>query len=289
MPLTLYDMHTHTEHSHDSRQTVDELCVAELAAGVAGVAVTDHSDGLYSHRNGDFERLVQSNRACRAAAERYAGRLEILSGVEIGEELWSPRNADIVRGLADWDVVLASNHGRMEEDGFLPLGQQAYDTWPQERLNTFLRRYLEDLAKTADRMDYDILTHLDVPLRYINWKCGCTLEWESCADVLEEILRIVIRRGKTLEINTSGLAVGWRWMPDPAVLRRYYELGGRRVSIGSDAHAGRTAAVGLAETAAQLRAIGFTGQTIYRKRRPVEIPFEEKAACGKNTAGEEMV
>ena len=86
MALTLYDMHTHTECSHDSRQPIDELCAAELAAGMTGVAVTDHSDTPYGHENGDFARLAQSIRNSRAAAQKYAGQLEVLCGVELGED-----------------------------------------------------------------------------------------------------------------------------------------------------------------------------------------------------------
>lgn len=274
MAITLYDMHTHTEYSHDSTQSLDGLCAAELAAGVAGVAVTDHSDGLYSHENGDFERLIRSNRCCREAAARWAGRLEILSGVEIGEELWSPENAAVVRSLADWDVVLASNHClRMENGEYLGLGPQDYTVWPQEKLEYFMQRYLEHLILTAERLDYDILTHIDIPLRYITGRDGRILQQERRADLVDELLRTVICRGKTLEVNTSGLAGSWRTMPETDTLRRYYELGGRRISLGSDAHTAANAAAGLRQTAELLRSIGFTGQTVYRRRQPTEIPF----------------
>ena len=273
MTPTLYDMHTHTDCSHDSTQPIDALCAAEIAAGITGVAVTDHSDGIYSHKNSDFDRLRRSAANCLAARRRWGGQLEILCGAEIGEELWSRENAATVRSLADWDVILASHHGRMEAEGFLSLGQQDYTVWPQQRLDAFLRGYLEDLALCADEMDYDILTHIDIPLRYICRRDGRSADLARCADVTDEILRTVIRRGKTLEVNTSGLANGWRTMPDTDLVRRYYELGGRRISLGSDAHVSQNVAYGLHDTAALLQTIGFTGQTIYRKRQPVEIPF----------------
>ena len=34
MAPTLYDMHTHTDCSHDSTQPIDALCAAEIAAGL---------------------------------------------------------------------------------------------------------------------------------------------------------------------------------------------------------------------------------------------------------------
>ncbi len=273
MALTIYDMHTHTDCSHDSRQPIDELCAAEIAAGMTGVAVTDHSDGPYSHQNGDFARLEQSIRNCAAAAQRYAGRLEVLCGVEIGEELWSGENARIVHELGEYDVILTSIHGQMEDGRCVYLGDRDLPGWSTARLEAYLQRYLYDLAECAQLADYDILTHLDIPLRYINGKAGHALQLEKFADLVDEVLRIVIQRDKTLEINTSGMAAGWRCMPQTDVLRRYYALGGRRVSVGSDAHASAAAAVGFVSVVEQLRAVGFTGQTIYRRRQPVEIPF----------------
>lgn len=272
MALTLYDMHTHTECSHDSRQPIDELCAAELAAGMAGVAITDHSDTPYGHENGDFARLAQSIRNSRAAAQKYAGQLEVLCGVELGEELWSGENARIVHELGEYDVILCSIHGQ-REDGRCVYGGRDFLHWSDEQLQAYLRQYLYDLGEHAAMADYDILAHLDLPLRYITGKAGRALDLWCCAELVDEVLRTVIRRGKTLEVNTSGLAAGWRCMPDMDVLQRYYELGGRRISVGSDAHSSANAAGGLAATVERLQAIGFTHQTIYRRRQPVEIPF----------------
>ena len=273
MAPTIYDMHTHTDCSHDSRQPIGELCAAAVAAGMAGVAVTNHSDTPYSHEHGDFARLERSIRTCREAAQQYAGQLEILSGVEIGEPLWHPENTRTVLGLGEYDVVLASVHGQLEDGVCVYLGDRDIPAWSKTRLDGYLRRYLSDLAEAAETADYDILAHLDIPLRYINGKAGHGMELQNYADLVDTVLRTVIRRGKTLEVNTSGLAAGWRCMPELAVMQRYYELGGRRISVGSDAHASANVACGLAQTVQQLQAIGFTGQTIYRKRQPVEIGF----------------
>ena len=60
MEFHIYDMHAHTNCSHDSTQTIGQLCAAEIAAGCLGVAVTNHSDTPYSRENGDFARLERS-------------------------------------------------------------------------------------------------------------------------------------------------------------------------------------------------------------------------------------
>ena len=277
MQLHIYDMHTHTDCSHDSTQPIDELCSAQIVAGCAGVAVTNHSDTPYSHENGDFSRLERSLREGAKAAERYAEQLEVLRGVEVGEALWAKENTRIILEMEGWDVILASVHGQLEEGRCRYYGSDPYDAWSQEKLDGFLRKYLEDLAETAALADYDVLTHLDCPIRYISGKCHREADIMHYADLVDEVLRAVIRRDKTLEINTSGLNSGWgHTMPEFDVIQRYQQLGGQRICVGSDAHASRNAGKGLPETVQRLIALGFEKQTIYRKRCPVEIAFAKE-------------
>lgn len=274
MEFRIYDMHTHTNCSHDSQQPIDELCGAEIAMGCAGVAITNHSDTPYSHMNGDFARLERSLVEAAAAKEGYAGRLEVFSGVEVGEPLWAKESTRIILDMGEWDVILASVHGQLENGRCKYYGGEPYDAWSQTRLDDFLRRYLEDLAEAAEMADYDILTHLDLPVRYISGKCGREADIMHYQDLVDQVLGIVIRRDKTLEVNASGLNSGWgHTMPEFDVVRRYRELGGKRISVGSDAHASKNAGKGLESTVARLLELGFEKQTIYRKRCPVEVAF----------------
>ena len=53
---------------------------------------------------------------------------------------------------------------------------------------------------------------------------------------MDEILRVLIAKGKGMEINTSGVDRVGVFLPDEAVVRRYHQLGGEIITIGSDAH-----------------------------------------------------
>ena len=53
---------------------------------------------------------------------------------------------------------------------------------------------------------------------------------------VEEILRTLVRKGKGMEINTSGLDRIGDFFPGAEYLRRFRELGGEIVTAGSDAH-----------------------------------------------------
>ena len=56
-------------------------------------------------------------------------------------------------------------------------------------------------------------------------------------DVIDEILKFIITHYIKLEINTAGLAKGLDFPnPHTDIIKRYTELGGKYVTIGSDAH-----------------------------------------------------
>ena len=208
------------------------------------------------------------------AKREYMEKLAVMSGVEIGEPLWAKENTRIILEMGEWDVILASVHGQLENGRCKYYGGEPYDTWQQEKLDTYLRRYLEDMIEVAQTADYDILTHLDCPIRYISGKCHREADIMHYADLVDEVLRAVIRRDKTLEVNTSGLNSGWgHTMPEFDVISRYKELGGRRISVGSDAHISENAGKGLEATVRRLIGLGFDRQTVYRGRSPIEITF----------------
>ena len=89
------------------------------------------------------------------------------------------------------------------------------------------------------------------------------------ADKIDTVLKIVIERKKALEINTSCLGSHYdELMPNAPILERYYALGGRLVTIGSDSHIEENFAKGLEDAAKVLKQIGFDKAYYYKKRKP---------------------
>lgn len=273
----LYDLHTHTDCSPDSHQPIEGLCAAAARAGLAGIAVTDHGDSSYVEEYREAGRLVRSAQNAGRMAAQWAGRLEVLRGIEIGEGCWSPAGERTLAGLADYDVVIGSIHGFKRAGTVLFYSQEPFDAahYTDAGLQAFLQRYLEAMAENAAAADYDVLAHLDCPLRYINGKYGRSADILAFPGLIDDVLRAALGRGKTLEVNTSGCARG-AWghrMPSDAVVRRWRELGGERVSLGSDAHAAENVAAGFEEAVGFLRGLGFSGETVYRGRVPFTVPF----------------
>ena len=178
-----------------------------------------------------------------------------------------------------YEFVLGALHHLKGEKGFL---SREYSSDGECR--TLFARYLDELLAAAEETDYDSLAHMDYPLRYFYAKRGLLLRLEDYPREVEEILRAVIRRGKALELNTATLRKGYPFLMTET-LRRFREMGGTLVTVGSDAHAPEDIAFAFDRAEAALREAGFSSYTIYQNRRPVPIPLSEGTACATGPIG----
>ena len=120
-----------------------------------------------------------------------------------------------------------------------------------------------DLVKRSAEVDYeyDILGHAGYCTRYAPYE-DKGASYKEYAKEWDGVLKAVIARDKILEINTSNKLGVSPTLPDRDVLERYYELGGRKVSIGSDAHFKERILDKRDLTVKMLKEIGFTAVTV---------------------------
>ena len=85
----------------------------------------------------------------------------------------------------------------------------------------------------------------------------------------DEILKTLISMGKGIELNTAGLKYGLGWAhPHPEVLKRYRELGGEMITVGSDGHKAEHYAWEFDKAEDILRDAGFKYYAVFRGRKP---------------------
>ena len=273
--MLLIDSHVHSHHSRDSRQTLEEIRRAAVEKGLSGVAVTDHADIWVIKKEDVFNHIAASVMEAKLANGLYEGEVAFLAGIELADQVDGIANAKKLLELADYDVVLASVHCVEFEEwednyAFLDFG----DSVPEEKLREYLAVYFDKLLLTAQTQEYDVLSHLTCPLRYINGKYRRNIGVEEHRETIAEILKAVISREKALEVNTSGLGREYgETLPDRAILEAYYALGGRRITLGSDGHTPEDVGNGFDEAIGMLKDIGFEGYTYYEGRKPKFVPF----------------
>ncbi len=270
--MILHDTHLHTECSHDSRQSVDELCRAANARALASVTVTDHADmGFYAERD-IGGRIARSFSSAKEARGRY-GSLEVLAGVELGDYFDAPERSRELLAAHDFDSVIGSTHCLFFAGEYQSPATVDFSHIEDSVIADFLTRYFESLLALTETGLVNILAHLTYPLRYICIKYGRRVDIEDYRPVIDEIFRAVIARGMALEVNTSASASGIL-IPDEALLTRYRTLGGERITVGSDAHIPENVGLGFSLAERTLRTLGFAGYTYYRRREPVFVPFD---------------
>ena len=244
------DLHVHSSCSIDGKATIDELCEAAIAIGLGAVCFTDHWDfnpqdaGIGRFDYEAYTDLVEKARS------RYAGRLVIFKGVEIDYE---HRFEDEVRRALDgkrFDHVLGAVH--YVEERVLSAALLA-----ERGLEAVYAGYLDEVAASARSGLFGAIAHFDYVSKYAGPN-KVLLRDESLRRRLLECLYEIIKSGAALEINTHGLLRAPRnFYPAVELLRPYRELGGKRVTVGSDAHEAHEVGLGIGAAYAMVDALGF--------------------------------
>ncbi|NLM50722.1 MAG: histidinol phosphate phosphatase, partial [Clostridiaceae bacterium] len=87
--------------------------------------------------------------------------------------------------------------------------------------------------------------------------------------ILDKVLKTAIEKGRGIELNLSGLRQGLgEPLPKIEVLKRYKELGGEIITLGSDAHYPGHVGANLEDGFEILKEAGFKYFTVYENRKP---------------------
>ena len=188
-------------------------------------------------------------------------------GIELGQPTQDKKAADEALSLAEFDFVLGSLHNLKGEKDFYFLN------YTPENCSGLLDRYFNELLELAQSNCFDSLAHITYPFRYIYANPDINADVMQYAQQLDAVLETLIKNDKALEVNTSGLRqlIGTT-LPDENVIRRFRELGGRYVTLGSDAHRWGDVGAGIEDGLNLLLKCGFTHFTVYSKREPVMLP-----------------
>jgi histidinol-phosphatase (PHP family) len=277
--MQLTDCHTHTDISPDSDAKIASMLAAARQADLFAYAVTDHIEltrwypqGYYkAHpRNEEdffnyaarFELAMQQN----LRAKETAGDMTFISGTELGEPDVDFALAERIYRDPRLDFVIASLHELQGKLDFYFLD------YTQEDPDALLERYYTTLLTIAEHDCYDVLGHITYPLRYIEGDAGIPVDAAKYRDMIAEIFKAVIARGKGIELNTSGYRQTYgKPFPDGDLLRLYKDLGGKILTLGSDAHRPEDVAGGIAEGAELARATGFDRIAYYLRHDPLYI------------------
>jgi histidinol-phosphatase (PHP family) len=255
------DAHLHTDLSPDSMVPLELYAAQAFERGIPEIAITDHLDFMPGAPAYEYADYGKREMIVRDAAERWAGKVTIRFGVELTyESRYEDEIREQLRSHA-YDYSIGSVHAIV--DG--PYARDRISSFVAGRsLAETVAPYFAEVGLAIRSRLFDTIGHLDMCKRWlVPWFKAP--DFAAIPEVYEPLLVALVESGMALEVNASGLrqATGETY-PAAWVVRRFRELGGQRVTTGSDSHLPKTFAFGLEEACEIVAAAGFDRLALQR-------------------------
>lgn len=233
--MAAQDLHMHTTFC-DGKSTPEEMVRSAIEKGLKRVGICTHAyvpfDSSYClspDRYGEFRSAVS------VLKEQYAGKIEVLCGIE--QDLFSPCPTD------GFDYVIGSAHYVRVGEEYLSVDySKKYFVHCCERFFNgdylaFAEAYYETVSHVFEKTKCDIIGHIDLITKFNE---GGQLFDEAdprYTDAYTKAVHALLASGKPFEINTGAISRGYRTLPYPssAILRMIRAEGGKTL-LSSDAH-----------------------------------------------------
>lgn len=252
--LVDYHLHpiSHGEGSHE-RKILKPFFEEALRKGIRELGIADH--GRY-YMEFDYQEI-------HSLAREYP-ELEIRLGVELP---FLPGCGEEIREIVEWlnpDYVIGSLHhldGWMfDHPGFI----EGYTRWDRESL---YKRYFSLMEELVRVDSFDIIGHLDL-IKVFGFRPSHDILYYA-----EDLLSIIAREGKAVELNTAGYRKPVKEAyPSLSLLKKSRELE-IPITLGSDAHTPGDVGSHFNEAKALLKQAGYSQLVTFVSRKPIFHPL----------------
>lgn len=270
MPV-LSDCHLHSHHSGDSEASMEDMILRGIELGLHTVCFTEHNDFGYPAAPDEPEDLFLLNPdsylyELLGLKEKYADRIKVLFGLELGLQTEVFRENAVFARSHEYDFIIGSSHICNGKDPYYPDFFEGRSD--EEAYREYFRSELDNIRKFSN---FDVYGHLDYVVRYGASK-DRDYSYDKYKDILDAILETLLDKEKGIELNTGGFQKGLKdFNPCTDVLKRYRELGGEIITVGSDAHEPADMGYAFDRATEVLKECGFKYYTIFEKRTPEYI------------------
>lgn len=262
--MIICDCHNHTSFSADCDAAAESMIEKAIGLGLSYLCMTDHMDPDMNSLGLDWTfSLPDYFKKHKELKARYGNKINLLTGIELGLQPHITGKLTDILSCGPFDFVIGSAHVCDKLDPYFP------EYWEGKTDHEGISRYFEYILETIAAFDdIDVYGHIDYVVRYAPSKAA-TYSCHKYSEILDEILKTLISKNIGLELNTAGLKYGLGFAhPHPDILKRYRELGGEIITIGSDAHKPEHLAYDFDKVPDILKACGFEYYTIFQNRKP---------------------
>lgn len=263
------DFHVHSEFSSDGKSTMEEMLKRGIELGLETICFTDHMD--YDYPSGykysfvfEPEDYIEKLELMK---EKYKDKIEILTGIELGIQPQVIGRMNELVSKYKFDYIIGSVHVVDYIDPYYP------EYWVDKTEEEGILRCFRAIKEGCESFNgFNVCGHIDYIIRYapstrIEYK---EYSYPYYADVIDEILKALIGSGKGIELNTSGYKYGLGHPhPKTEIIKRYKELGGEIITIGSDAHLPEHLCFDFDRAADLLKSLGYDYYSVFREGKPI--------------------
>ncbi len=249
------DCHVHTRYC-DGKASPAQTAQAALAAGLEQLGFSGHSYTFFDETwCMSREGTAEYRREIAALREAYAGKLDILCGVE--------QDYCSAEPTSGYDYVIGSVHYVPAGESYLPVDESPALLRAGARsafggdIYAFAEAYFDTVSRVSEIPGCSVVGHFDLIAKF-NEKTPLFDEnhpryvaaWQLAADRLLE-------SGLPFELNTGAISRGYRSVPYPAPpILRYLAARGARFILNSDSHSPETLCFGFDEWRRAAEALG---------------------------------
>lgn len=258
------DTHVHTNISHDGISKIEDYLTNANYFGVDEITFTEHYD-IYDDIKTNLKTLDVDKYKEEYLKRKDDSKVKTNFGIEIGLR---PESYTKIHNMVinhDFDFIIGSSHITCKKD--MSMDPSFFEGLTQkEAYMNYFKEVLENINKYY--YEFDVYGHLDYVVRYGDYD-NKKIEYDDYKDILDTILMTLIRKDKGLEVNTSGIRYGiGTTHPNLDIIKRYKELGGKIITVGSDAHQVKDLASCFEVAYSMLEIAGFHETAVYHNRRP---------------------
>jgi len=281
----LWDQHMHSSFSDDSDTPPSDMVARAEELGLGGLTFTDHLDWDYREKIGRFDldlpryekEINEIKTAHKDATDAFFKKdcgkgCGVLYGLELGlQEHLVDRHKKLLQDY-HYDFVIGSIHVVHGVDPYYA---------PYYEGRTVKESYDEYFLTMIDNLQafpyVDTLGHLDYIARYGRRHVGDKeglCPYEKYKTLIDPVLDFIIQKGICLEVNSGAYRCNMTEPnPESEVLKAYYKMGGRKITLGADAHFTEHVALEFGRVRSLLKDIGFSSYFVFRDRTPYEFPL----------------
>ena len=263
----MVDIHIHTSFSPDAVGKMENYILRAIELGMKTI-------GFSEHINLDLEyyKMLEGNTDIEAYFQEvlrlkkvYGDKIKILFGGEVGFDKKIEKQAEELIAKYPFDYIINSIHLVSGEDAWLMPFYK--DRTKKEAYDLYLDNVYESLCASYE---FNTVGHIGYVIRRAPYD-EISMTIGEFGDKLDKIFKKVIELDVAIEINTKA-SKSLRFLPTVEILERYFELGGRKITYGSDSHDTNRLLDGYEEVKNFLLAHGITetlsfenGKAIYNK------------------------